>query len=129
MADIQQAGKLVFPGVGAFAQAMGRLNSLGYTEALKDYVQVSLAQAMQSAVCMHVVCAGQLFVQQISWHSPLCLTGILHVRALHIGHLLVAWQQKNDTFFFFQDWGFEVCGPAGAILGQRGETAATSVTA
>ena len=41
--DIQQAEKLVFPGVGAFEQAMGRLNSLGYKQALKDYVLVRLS--------------------------------------------------------------------------------------
>ena len=38
--DIQQAEKLVFPGVGAFEQAMGRLKSLGYKQALKDYIVV-----------------------------------------------------------------------------------------
>ena len=40
MADIQQADRLVFPGVGAFEQAMGRLKSLGYNQPLKEYVQV-----------------------------------------------------------------------------------------
>lgn len=38
VADIQHADKLVFPGVGAFEQAMGRLKSLGYEAALKEYV-------------------------------------------------------------------------------------------
>ena len=43
ISDIQRAEKLVFPGVGAFEQAMGRLNSLGYKQALKDYVLVRLS--------------------------------------------------------------------------------------
>lgn len=38
--DIANAEKLVFPGVGAFGQAMKILQERGYTEALKDYIQV-----------------------------------------------------------------------------------------
>ena len=34
------AEKLIFPGVGAFEQAMGVLRSKAYTEPLKDYIQV-----------------------------------------------------------------------------------------
>ena len=40
-ADIANADRLVFPGVGAYGQAMERLKQLGYTEALKDYIQVT----------------------------------------------------------------------------------------
>ena len=40
--DILNADKLLFPGVGAFEQAMGALKRLGYTQALKDYILVSL---------------------------------------------------------------------------------------
>lgn len=40
-ADITNADRLVFPGVGAYGQAMERLKQLGYTEALKDYIQVT----------------------------------------------------------------------------------------
>lgn len=38
--DISNADRLIFPGVGAFGQAMAVLKQRGYTEALKDYVQV-----------------------------------------------------------------------------------------
>ncbi|MBO8181997.1 MAG: imidazole glycerol phosphate synthase subunit HisF [Archaeoglobus sp.] len=39
--DILKAEKLVFPGVGSFGSAMERLESLGYVEALKDYIQAN----------------------------------------------------------------------------------------
>lgn len=39
-ADILEAERLLFPGVGAFEQAMGALKDRGYTEALKEYVKV-----------------------------------------------------------------------------------------
>jgi glutamine amidotransferase/cyclase len=38
-ADIAAADKLIFPGVGAFGQAMEILRQRGYTQALKDYIQ------------------------------------------------------------------------------------------
>lgn len=38
-ADIAGAERLVFPGVGAFGQAMQILEQRGYTQALKDYIQ------------------------------------------------------------------------------------------
>jgi glutamine amidotransferase/cyclase len=40
-ADIAGAQRLIFPGVGAFGQAMDILRSKDYTAALKDYIQVS----------------------------------------------------------------------------------------
>ena len=39
--DISAASRLIFPGVGAYGQAMDRLQHLGYVEALKDYIQVA----------------------------------------------------------------------------------------
>lgn len=39
--DIMGAEKLIFPGVGAFEQAMGVLRSKEYTEPLKEYIQVT----------------------------------------------------------------------------------------
>lgn len=39
--DISAASRLIFPGVGAYGQAMDRLKYLGYVEALKDYIQVA----------------------------------------------------------------------------------------
>ena len=39
-ADIVNAKRLIFPGVGAFGQAMDILQQRGYTQALKDYIQV-----------------------------------------------------------------------------------------
>lgn len=41
-ADIAGAERLVFPGVGAFGQAMQILEQRGYTQALKDYIQVGV---------------------------------------------------------------------------------------
>eukprot|EP00955_Chlamydomonas_euryale_P051719 354922-Chlamydomonas_euryale.AAC.14 len=38
--DIAAADRLIFPGVGAFGQAMQVLKKRGYTQALKDYIQV-----------------------------------------------------------------------------------------
>jgi imidazoleglycerol phosphate synthase glutamine amidotransferase subunit HisH len=38
--DILAADKLLFPGVGAYEQAMGALRERGYIDALKEYVQV-----------------------------------------------------------------------------------------
>jgi imidazole glycerol-phosphate synthase len=40
VADISNAERLVFPGVGAFEQAMGVLKKKGYIEPLRDYIQV-----------------------------------------------------------------------------------------
>ncbi|DBA88181.1 TPA: hypothetical protein ACH3X2_005169 [Trebouxia sp. C0005] len=37
--DISKASRLIFPGVGAYGQAMDRLKHLGYVEALRDYIQ------------------------------------------------------------------------------------------
>jgi glutamine amidotransferase/cyclase len=42
VADISNAQRLVFPGVGAFEQAMGVLEKKGYIEPLRDYIQVIL---------------------------------------------------------------------------------------
>ena len=39
-ADIASAERLIFPGVGAFGQAMDILRQRGYTQALRDYVLV-----------------------------------------------------------------------------------------
>ena len=39
--DIMGAEKLIFPGVGAFEQAMGVLRSKEYTEPLREYIQAS----------------------------------------------------------------------------------------
>ena len=39
--DITNAGKIIFPGVGAYAQAMKRLEDMDYVNALKEYIQVS----------------------------------------------------------------------------------------
>jgi len=36
--DIENAQRLLFPGVGAYGQAMDALKTKGYTEALRDYV-------------------------------------------------------------------------------------------
>lgn len=38
--DILAAEKLLFPGVGAFEQAMGALKDRGYVEALQEYIKV-----------------------------------------------------------------------------------------
>jgi len=38
--DILAADKLLFPGVGAYEQAMGAFKDRGYIDALKEYVQV-----------------------------------------------------------------------------------------
>ena len=38
--DITNARKLIFPGVGAYAQAMKRLEDMDYVNPLKEYVQV-----------------------------------------------------------------------------------------
>jgi len=38
--DIMSAEKLIFPGVGAFEQAMGVMQRKEYTEPLKEYIQV-----------------------------------------------------------------------------------------
>ncbi|KAL0035877.1 hypothetical protein WJX77_006076 [Trebouxia sp. C0004] len=37
--DISKASRLIFPGVGAYGQAMDRLKHLGFLEALRDYIQ------------------------------------------------------------------------------------------
>ncbi len=39
-ADIASANRLIFPGVGAFGQAMRILQKRGYVQALKDYITV-----------------------------------------------------------------------------------------
>jgi len=39
VSDISNADRLIFPGVGAFGQAMDILRKRGYVDALKDYIQ------------------------------------------------------------------------------------------
>ena len=39
-ADLVDASRIILPGVGVFADAMGRLRSLGYEDALQEQVQV-----------------------------------------------------------------------------------------
>lgn len=39
-ADIMSAERLIFPGVGAFEQAMGVLSRKDFTEPLREYIQV-----------------------------------------------------------------------------------------
>ena len=48
-ADIASAERLIFPGVGAFEQAMGVLTSKGYIGPLKDYIQVCHTQPPSSS--------------------------------------------------------------------------------
>ena len=38
MADIASADRIIFPGVGACGQAMQALQTLGYRDALRDYI-------------------------------------------------------------------------------------------
>jgi len=47
--DIANAERLVFPGVGAFGQAMAILQERGYTQALKDYI---LADRPFMGICL-----------------------------------------------------------------------------
>ena len=47
--DIMGAEKLIFPGVGAFEQAMGVLRSKDYTEPLKEFIQVTTSLKMAHA--------------------------------------------------------------------------------
>ena len=47
--DIMGAEKLIFPGVGAFEQAMGVLRSKDYTEPLKEFIQVYSHNIFQMA--------------------------------------------------------------------------------
>ena len=44
--DILSADKLLFPGVGAFEQAMGALKDRGYVDALREYIQVHLSGSL-----------------------------------------------------------------------------------
>lgn len=60
--DILTADRLIFPGVGAFGQAMRILNKKGLIGPLKEYLQVCYAHVL-AATCM----VGQLCVA-----SPPC---------------------------------------------------------
>lgn len=57
MADIANAERLIFPGVGAYEQAMGVLAAKGYIEPLKDYIQVPRAVPLL-ACNMHATAAA-----------------------------------------------------------------------
>jgi hypothetical protein len=48
-ADIAKAERLIFPGVGAFEQAMGVLAEKNYIQPLKDYILVSLSRPGNTA--------------------------------------------------------------------------------
>lgn len=48
------AEKLIFPGVGAFEQAMGVLRSKEYTEPIREYIQVCMA--LRSRPCQPGMC-------------------------------------------------------------------------
>ncbi len=47
-ADITSAERLLFPGVGAYEQAMGVLTAKGYIDPLKDYIQVFHSHPLSS---------------------------------------------------------------------------------
>lgn len=60
-ADIENADRLVFPGVGAFGQAMDILKQRGYVEALKEYIKVprhSHALSPYPPMPVSVMCRG-----------------------------------------------------------------------
>lgn len=74
--DIAKADRLVFPGVGSYGQAMERLKHLGYTQALKDYIQVKqhgfishlhldAANLSEANMCFHAV--RQTISGNLSW--------------------------------------------------------------
>lgn len=52
--DILAADRLVFPGVGAFEQAMGALQKRGFVEPLKDYILVSIPAEILDANLMWI---------------------------------------------------------------------------
>ncbi len=54
IADIERADRLVFPGVGAFGQAMEALRAKGYDEALRAY----LAEAAEGRGSFFGICIG-----------------------------------------------------------------------
>ncbi len=51
--DIRGAARLLFPGVGAFGAAMGRLRELGFVEPLRDYL---LADRPFLGICIGLQC-------------------------------------------------------------------------
>ncbi len=59
-ADIAAADKLVFPGVGAFGQAMHILQQRGYVEALRDYIHVRPGGPAQLVQLLMPSCSMQL---------------------------------------------------------------------
>ena len=93
--DIAQADRLIFPGVGSYGQAMERLKQLGYTDALKDYIQVP-GSARRFPYCRFantLRCSGHgkahsvLACSQVNhslvyaWVCNCCLTGAQRVEA------------------------------------------------
>ena len=77
VSDISQASRLIFPGVGAYGQAMERLKQLGYVEALKDYIQVipSLLQIIVTLLDMTLTTDAATLATAVS------LPGINHAAA------------------------------------------------
>ena len=93
--DIAQADRLIFPGVGSYGQAMERLKQLGYTDALKDYIQVP-GSARRFPYCRFantLRCSGHCKAHSVlacsqvnhslvyAWVCNCCLTGAQRVEA------------------------------------------------
>jgi glutamine amidotransferase/cyclase len=51
--DITAAGKLIFPGVGSFGQAMDVLKKRDYIQPLIDYIQARVLLLPQVRACKH----------------------------------------------------------------------------
>ena len=61
-AEIMQADRLIFPGVGAFGSAMRRLNDLGFVQPIRDYVKTGKP--------FFGVCLGMQTLFEASEESP-----------------------------------------------------------
>ena len=59
-ADILSAERLIFPGVGAFEQAMGVLTRKDFVDPLREYIQVLICQCSHADFTMHASAACRL---------------------------------------------------------------------
>ncbi|MDB5339616.1 MAG: hisH [Planctomycetaceae bacterium] len=69
-AQVQQAGKLILPGVGAFGAAMENLNRLGLTDAILEHSKTHERPILGICLGMQLLLDGS---QEDGWHEGLGL--------------------------------------------------------
>lgn len=81
--ELKSVDKIVLPGVGAFGRAMENLNSLGFTNEIKEFVVVNRKPIL--GICLGM----QLLLDSSTEHGSFSGLGIVQGRVLFFGNEIV----------------------------------------